>query len=411
MTDFPVVVIYVRHGNGKDGKPCKWEGDEYCRKCDCRKHLRWRQGGKLHRMKANTRSWAQAEQAKRELEDQLSGKADIDAEAQSSVKSISVAAEAFIAEKRVEGVSRPVLRCHTRLTEQLAEFAQVRGVYNVKGLTRDLLTAFVDSWTKPYPSSFTRVLRRTQLRAFLNFCYQNQWLVRVPVIVPVKSEDSPTQPLTDAEYRRLLDAIYCTISYGEQRCQTMKKDAQWQHAVATYIQTMRWTGLAPIDVTTLRRDALTFDAVKGIYHVSRSRNKTGVQVRIPVSKQVGDDLLKVEVGGSAEYFFWSGQSKPQYAATNWGTHYITPCFKAAGIPSTGNMLSYRLRDTFAVHLLERGASMEDVAKLLGNSVAVCERHYAKWSKLRQDKVDAFVTGTFEQAPVKRNQPGRKPKKD
>jgi site-specific recombinase XerD len=410
MNDSTPIVIFVRHA-----ADCTWDGLESTKKdCTCRKHLRWSQDGKQYRRKANTRSWTQAEKAKRELEDELSGKADIDTKAQNNTKTISGAVEAFLEEKRIqggEGVTHSVLKDYERLTERLSKFAASRGVYNVKGITRELLTAFVSTWPKLYPSSFTRVLHRQQLRAFLNFCYQSQWLVRVPQVVKMTPDASPTQPLTDEEYKRLIDAVYITITVGEPGRQRneMETDRKWQHAVATYLQTMRWTGLAPIDVITLRRDAVTFNAAKGLYHIKRGRTKTGVQVSIPTSKQVGDDLLKVDLGYS-DYFFWNGQGTPQYATTNWSTRFVTPVFKAAGISSTGNMLSYRLRDTFAVHLLVNGASMEDVAKLLGNSIAVCERHYAKWSKLRQDKVDTFVSSTFEQAPVKRNRKSKEESK-
>ena len=34
--------------------------------------------------------------------------------------------------------------------------------------------------------------------------------------------------------------------------------------------------------------------------------------------------------------------------------------------------------------------MDDVAALLGNSVRICERHYAKWDVNRQNRLDAFM---------------------
>jgi hypothetical protein len=70
VTTTPTITIYVRHSVG-----CKYEGDEFAKRCDCRKWVRWTKDGTRHRLKANTRSWAEAEQAKRDLEDQLTGKA------------------------------------------------------------------------------------------------------------------------------------------------------------------------------------------------------------------------------------------------------------------------------------------------------------------------------------------------
>jgi site-specific recombinase XerD len=49
--------------------------------------------------------------------------------------------------------------------------------------------------------------------------------------------------------------------------------------------------------------------------------------------------------------------------------------------------------TLAVRLLNKGASLEDVAALLGNSVKVCE-NYAPWVKVRQDRSEEAVTRTW-----------------
>jgi integrase/recombinase XerD len=59
------------------------------------------------------------------------------------------------------------------------------------------------------------------------------------------------------------------------------------------------------------------------------------------------------------------------------------------------MVSHRLRDTFAVHLLTKGVPIEEVSKLLDHkSLNTTERHYARWVKGRQDRVDELVTKTW-----------------
>ena len=53
------------------------------------------------------------------------------------------------------------------------------------------------------------------------------------------------------------------------------------------------------------------------------------------------------------------------------------------------------RDTFAVQLLTRGVSIEDVATLLGHtSIRVTEKHYAPWVKVRQDRLEEAVRKAF-----------------
>ena len=72
-----------------------------------------------------------------------------------------------------------------------------------------------------------------------------------------------------------------------------------------------------------------------------------------------------------------------------------PLFRAANIESNGNLRSHRLRDTFAVDLLEKGVPLEEVSKLLGHeSIKTTEKSYAKWVKGRQDRLDSLVMGTW-----------------
>jgi len=73
--------------------------------------------------------------------------------------------------------------------------------------------------------------------------------------------------------------------------------------------------------------------------------------------------------------------------------------KVPGVRS-GHMVSHRLRDTFAVDLLQKGVPMEEVSKLLWHeSIKTTEKHYAKWVKGRQDRLDSLVMGTWA-APSK-----------
>jgi hypothetical protein len=53
-------------------------------------------------------------------------------------------------------------------------------------------------------------------------------------------------------------------------------------------------------------------------------------------------------------------------------------------------------------MLSAGVPLEEVAKMLGNSIKVCEKHYGKWVQSRQDRLDTLVTGTFKRSKKSKN---------
>jgi integrase/recombinase XerD len=373
----PVVTIFVRHSPG-----CKYAGDEFNKRCNCRKHFRWTQDGKQYRRKGGTRSWAEAEERKRDLEDQLSGR--IPERTQEPGRDIQAAIEVFIQDKKNQGITDKVVGKYTRELARLRAYCERQNVFTVQGITRELLTGFCATWPKVYPSTTTRAKVRERVRSFLRYCFEAQWIERIPALTKIKVEEPPTLPLSDEEYTRLLDAIYGMIDGKERQAQV--------HAL---IQLMRWSGLAIRDALTLKRGELQHDKTKKLYRIVTARQKTGTHVSVPIPEDVAQELLTV-LNGNPEYVFWSGQGEEESITKNWAKYYIAPLFKAAKIQNDGHMMSHRLRDTFAVDLLQKGVPLEEVSKLLGHeSIKTTERHYAKWVKGRQDRLDSLVVATWK----------------
>jgi integrase/recombinase XerD len=106
-----------------------------------------------------------------------------------------------------------------------------------------------------------------------------------------------------------------------------------------------------------------------------ARQKTGVHVSVPIPEAVALELLAV-LNGNPKYVFWSGNGEKDSLTKGWAKCYIAPLFKPAKIDRAGNMTSHRLRDTFAVDLLEKGVPLEEVSKLLGHeSIKTTEKSY------------------------------------
>ena len=373
----PVITIFVRHS-----EECKYKGDEFSRRCDCRKHFRWTQNGVQHRRKAGTRSWGDAEEIKRQLQDQLAGRTP-EARPEDNVRTLEDGIKVFLEDKKVQGVTPGVLGKYTRELDRLRDFCEQQSVFTVQAVTRELLTGFCVTWEESYPSSYTRAKVRERLRSFLRYGFEAKWLERIPALPKIKVEEPPTLPLSAKEYSKLLDTVYGEVA-----------DAKQAARVHALFQLMRWSGLAIRDALTLERNEIENDAKKGTYRVVTARQKTGTHVSVPIPPDVAKEVLAV-VNGNERYVFWSGEGEEESITKNWSKYYIAPVFKAAGLAGEGHMMSHRLRDTFAVDLLQKGVPLEDVSKALGHeSIKTTERHYARWVQGRQDRLDVLIVGTW-----------------
>jgi len=384
-----VVTIYVRHS-----KDCKRKGDEFERRCRCRKHLRWTHNGKRYRRKADTRSWAEAEQIKRTLEDQLSGRVTSEHAAD---RLISDAVDLFLQDKTAQGVTPGVLKKYKLELARLRDFCEGSGVLIVRGMTRELLTRYCATWESYYPSSTTRSKVRERLRSFLRYCYEAQWLERIPALPKINVEEPPTLPLTDEEYKRLLDALHITNPRRwDGKISTQGLTPKTHARVRGLIQLMRWSGLAIRDALSLEVTALQWDEARQLHRVVTARQKTGTHVSVPLPPDVAAELVALSAK-HARYVFFE-ESDPDFydLARTYTSRYIRPAFEAAKIPCDGHMVSHRLRDTFAVDLLQKGVPLEEVSRLMGHeSIRTTEKSYARWVKARQDRLDELVTATWE----------------
>ena len=176
------------------------------------------------------------------------------------------------------------------------------------------------------------------LRGFFRFCEASDWIGKNPAvrIRPPRVEEKPTLPLDDVDVKRLLDA-----------CRKYRGDGKRLRAM---ILLLRYTDLRISDAVALKRDRVQRDRVF-LY-----QQKTGTPVYVPVPDFVAKSLNALPL---RDYVFWSGNGELKSGIEDWRRSFRS----LATIADVKRLHFHRLRDSFAVSLLERGIDIETVAVL------------------------------------------------
>jgi site-specific recombinase XerD len=276
---------------------------------------------------------------------------------------ISEAVAKYIADCEARNLGWEAMRKYRYLLEdRLLPWCERKGLHSLRQLTVDSLRQFRQSWSDS-PLYATKNLER--LRAFFRFCHQAGWTKQNPSlsVKPPKVTHIPTLPFSREEMKRIVKACG---DYGGN-----------QERIKAFVLAMRYTGLRIGDTIRLSKS-----------HVSDAKvfvrtAKTGQAVTVPVPPDVVWSLAKIENG--SDRYFWTGKNI-RSAVSNW-SRYLARIFELAKIDG-GH--SHRFRDTCAVELLLAGASVEDVATILGNTPQVVAKHYAPWVKERQVRLETLV---------------------
>jgi site-specific recombinase XerD len=280
------------------------------------------------------------------------------------VPSVADAVERFLKDAESRGVRPPTMKKYRRvLQSELVPYCASRHIAKVDRLTVDLLRQFRES----LPNALSTLQKKIEsLRTFMTFCVDSDWIKQNPAKkVRVKNVGlNPTMPFTKEEIDRLLRA-----------CATFRGKGERLHAL---IGLLRHTGLRIADAVGLERARIQDNRIF-LYTA-----KTGTPILCPLPAAIVKELNRIP---GERHFFWNGSCK---LSTLLGNYYRA--FLALAVHAkVDHPHFHRFRDTFAVSLLEKGVSLENVSVLLGHSsIRVTEKHYAPWVKSRQDMLEAAV---------------------
>jgi len=194
---------------------------------------------------------------------------------------------------------------------------------------------------------------------------------------PRNIKPNDVEPFTPAEVVAIVTA--CDLigrgSYERMRARAM-------------VLTLRYTALRIGDVSMLARDRISRDGDRWRIFLRTEKNGQPVFLPIPGDMKAALDAVPVPRGcsGVSRYFFWSGNSTEKAMKAS-ADKCLAAVFRKSGVKGAH---AHRFRHTLATELLGSGASVEDVADILGNSPEIVRKHYAKWSPARQARIDDLM---------------------
>ena len=359
----PVVTVFARH---RSTCPHFSKGEFY-RGCRCPKFLRYSFQGKQHRISAKTGTWSVAEDRRGELQQQLDGGKQPTPVIVTVDNTIEDAVQTVLTAKTTEGVGHARLR---KLKQQLGVFRQFmesRSKFFPSQITTDDLVAYRATWDS-WESGLTKQKAQQNLREFLRACSRKNLPDLLRVLKPIKLSKTDVkrlapQPFTEVELKHLIAQIPKTFS-----------DEVIVRRVRAFIHGAVATGLAIVDMCLLERESIAGGWLR------INRQKTGKAVMQQLDSDLVEELLSV---AHNRYIFWDGRGELTTITGYWHDDYLRPLMKDAGVWIKGNV-AHRFRDTAVDFWLSEGASMTEVAAMLGDTVAVCEKHYADLASKRME---------------------------
>ena len=281
---------------------------------------------------------------------------------------IGTATERFLANCKSRKLAPETCGKYDLLCRELDE--QFKGK-PIRGITADDLARYRESWEMSAISSGKKLER---VRAFFRFCADRGFRKGNPA-AGLKSpvvKHKPTLPLTKDEFEKITWACELFSAKG-----IYGKDNRIR--VRAFVFLLRYSGLRIRDAVLLTDDKLVGNKLM-LYSA-----KTGVPVYVPLPEEVVKQLAWAFELSPQKYFFWSGAGEVKSCVNDW-QRTLSRLSKLSGVKFHAHML----RDTFAVELLQKGVSLENVATLLGSSMRIAEKHYSPWVKSRQDSLTAEI---------------------
>jgi site-specific recombinase XerD len=356
--------VYRRH---RANCPGKAQGLEYM-KCSCPLWMQGVHDGQPIRQSLGTRSMQEA----------LRQVALLEAPHATQLKPVREAVEAY--QNHIQPLEPGSRRKYGNVLRRFLKHCEETRVEYIADVTVECLDDYRQSRTLA-PSTAAKELEI--LRLLFAFSLERKWTADNPAkkIKPPRNERPPeVVPYKAHEVARIVAAC---DGIGKSRYERLRARA--------LVLLMRYTGLRISDVATLAKDRVQDGQI--FLHTK----KTGGAVFLPIPKILEDALAALPAPRRAarnpRCYFWNEVSSRRVAVGT-AERTLSAAFKLSGVPGAR---SHKFRHTLATEILARGGTEQDVADILGISAAVVRKHYAKWSRARQDRIAQIFRAVHPEA--------------
>lgn len=254
---------------------------------------------------------------------------------------------------------------------RFGKYLAKRGFVHLEDITPELLSLYVkDRQEDLHPRSGNAIGPegiKSDLRilhSIFDYARKCGYLDRNPVIVPgLNTVGGKTLPFSADELRKLLDHPYLNTNPFR----------------LALVSTFLYTGLRISDIAALTKKAVDLKADTILLRTTKRDKDVFLGLHNDLRQAIRTHLTKLnDAQRFSPYMFPTSTGRQSWTQSLDAK--LRRIFKASGIEK-GH--AHRFRDTFAVGLLEQGASLYDVSKLLGITSRVAEEHYSPYvSELR-----------------------------
>jgi integrase len=304
---------------------------------------------------------------------------------------LSECVEKYLA-TREQDLDPRTLNQHRLALERLQRFLGAQNVVHIREINVDHLETFKTAGLPKEMRTTTKATTFAKIRCFLRAAFRRGWINQALVekVTAVKAVYDQKEPYTDEEIATILD-------------QASKLDggthgyAKQAGTFQLLLELMLVTGLRVGDAVAFDPRALSKGDSLWIYTYQPQKQKRSEKPKFLEAYITNEMKERIDNCKwlSPKGPFWYGSGTDPRPLAQAVYERMQNIGERAGV---ADCRPHRLRDTFAIRMLLKGVSLEDLARLLGHSsVKVTETYYAKWVASRKRRLERLFAESLVHA--------------